>query len=179
MIEVNKIYCEDCRETIKRIDDDSIDCLVTIPPYWGLRDYGAETVTIWDSVNGCLHDWSEFIDPAGDIRNRGQGSIVGANRDFGKQYVGQKVQFCKKCGAWRGSLGLEPDFRLYLKHLVNIFELFKPKLKKTGTMWINLGDTYSTKSGSMGTKWNNQPKYDVVKEVTNFEQPDTDLPEKH
>ena len=24
----------------KKLDDNSIDCVVTSPPYWGLRDYG-------------------------------------------------------------------------------------------------------------------------------------------
>lgn len=30
----------DVREGLAEIDDDSIDCCVTSPPYWGLRDYG-------------------------------------------------------------------------------------------------------------------------------------------
>ena len=33
MIEVNHIYNEDCRETMKRMDDSSIDSIVTDPPY--------------------------------------------------------------------------------------------------------------------------------------------------
>jgi DNA modification methylase len=33
MIELNKIYNEDCRETMKRMDDNSIDSIVTDPPY--------------------------------------------------------------------------------------------------------------------------------------------------
>ena len=32
-IELNRIYAEDCRETLKKIDDNSIDCVVTSPPY--------------------------------------------------------------------------------------------------------------------------------------------------
>jgi DNA modification methylase len=38
---INNIFNEDCRETLKRIPDNFIDCVVTSPPYWGLRDYGA------------------------------------------------------------------------------------------------------------------------------------------
>ena len=150
MIETNKIYDEDCRETIGRMDNDSIDCLVTSPPYWALRDYGEEAVAIWDSNNGCLHEWGNDIDAAGDIRFRGENSKVGANKSFGKDYKPHNSMFCKKCGAWRGSLGLEPDFNLYIKHLCDIFEMFKPKLKKTGTIWVNLGDTYAS-----GTRDNN------------------------
>jgi len=33
MIELNKIYNEDCRETIKRMEDNFIDSIVTDPPY--------------------------------------------------------------------------------------------------------------------------------------------------
>jgi site-specific DNA-methyltransferase (adenine-specific) len=51
--------------------------------------------------------------------------------------------FCKKCGAWYGQLGLEPDFNLYLQHLWEIFDEVKRVLKPTGTLWVNLGDTYN------------------------------------
>lgn len=33
MIEVNKIYCESCEETLSRMDDNSIDLIITSPPY--------------------------------------------------------------------------------------------------------------------------------------------------
>lgn len=42
MVELNKIYNEDCLSTLKRIPDNFIDCVVTSPPYWGLRDYGVD-----------------------------------------------------------------------------------------------------------------------------------------
>jgi len=178
MIEINKIYCEDCRETITRMDDNSIDCLVTSPPYWALRDYGDDAITIWDNVNGCLHEWGDNVAAAGDIRFRGENSEVGANKSFGKDYKPHNSMFCKKCNAWRGSLGLEPDFNLYIRHLCDIFDLFLPKLKKTGTVWVNLGDTYSTQSGAVGTKWNNQPKYLAVRKSTDFHQFKTNLQDK-
>lgn len=31
-----------CLETLKQVQDDSIDCCVTSPPYYGLRDYGMD-----------------------------------------------------------------------------------------------------------------------------------------
>lgn len=37
---LNKIQCGDVRELIKGLPDNSIDCCVTSPPYYGLRDYG-------------------------------------------------------------------------------------------------------------------------------------------
>lgn len=37
MIELNKIYNEDCLEGMKRIDDKSVDAIVTDPPYKYLK----------------------------------------------------------------------------------------------------------------------------------------------
>ncbi len=39
---VNEIICGDCLEVMKDWPSDSVDCCVTSPPYWGLRDYGIE-----------------------------------------------------------------------------------------------------------------------------------------
>ena len=36
------IYIGDCLETLRTIESDSVDCIVTSPPYWGLRDYGVD-----------------------------------------------------------------------------------------------------------------------------------------
>lgn len=42
MIELDKIYNEDCLQGLKRLPDNSIDCCVTSPPYYALRDYGVD-----------------------------------------------------------------------------------------------------------------------------------------
>ncbi len=42
MIEINKIYNEPCLDTVSRMSDNTIDCVITSPPYWQLRDYGYE-----------------------------------------------------------------------------------------------------------------------------------------
>jgi DNA modification methylase len=34
------VYGGDCREVLASLPSDSVDCVVTSPPYWGLRDYG-------------------------------------------------------------------------------------------------------------------------------------------
>lgn len=39
-LETNKIYEGDVIEVLKTFPDESIDCIVTSPPYYGLRDYG-------------------------------------------------------------------------------------------------------------------------------------------
>lgn len=39
---INKIFNENCIEGLKKLPDNSVDCCVTSPPYYGLRDYGTE-----------------------------------------------------------------------------------------------------------------------------------------
>lgn len=39
-MELNKIYQESCLDTLKKMPDKFIDCVITSPPYWQLRDYG-------------------------------------------------------------------------------------------------------------------------------------------
>ena len=43
MIELNRIYTESCLETLARMPDNFVDCCITSPPYWGLRDYGHDS----------------------------------------------------------------------------------------------------------------------------------------
>lgn len=50
MIELNKIYCENCLDTLSKMDDNSIDCCVTSPPYYGLRSYLPDVVVLKDDV---------------------------------------------------------------------------------------------------------------------------------
>ena len=45
--------------------------------------------------------------------------------------------------------GLEPTYQEYLEHLWSMMDLVWLKLKDCGTVWINLGDTYSTQSGKI------------------------------
>ena len=41
-METNQIYVEPCLETLKKMPDNFLDCVITSPPYWQLRDYGYE-----------------------------------------------------------------------------------------------------------------------------------------
>ena len=80
---VDRIIQGDCLEEIKKLPDESVDCVVTSPPYWALRDYGVE-----------------------------------------------------------GQFGLEPTFQEYITKLCDIFDEIKRVLKKEGTCFVNLGDSY-------------------------------------
>jgi DNA modification methylase len=44
-MEVNKIYQEPCLETLKKMPNEFLDCVITSPPYWNF-------VTMGMRVNG-------------------------------------------------------------------------------------------------------------------------------
>ena len=51
----------DCRD-MSELADDSIQCVVTSPPYWGLRKYAGVPDLIWGGREDCRHEWeSELI----------------------------------------------------------------------------------------------------------------------
>jgi len=41
-MELNKILQGDCLNVLKNMPDESVDMVITSPPYWALRDYGVE-----------------------------------------------------------------------------------------------------------------------------------------
>lgn len=97
-METNIVYNETCLETCKRLPNESVDCIITSPPYWQLRDYG-----------------------------------------YPEQW------------------GLEPTFNEYLEHLWTLMDEIHRILKPSGTVWINLGDTYNgNKVGNTSNKWYNE-----------------------
>lgn len=115
---------------------------------WALRDYGIEG-QIWDGGADCQHKFPEdnIRRIRGDVKNFTNKPIVGSNANEYQSPTRNSGAVCKKCGAWRGSLGLEPIFDLYIKHLCDIFDEVKRILKKTGTCWVNMGDTFLAQQG--------------------------------
>ena len=53
----HKLYVGHTLGVLKELPSESVDCIATSPPYFGLRDYGKETETIWDGDPKCEHDW--------------------------------------------------------------------------------------------------------------------------
>lgn len=51
-----------------------------------------------------------------------------------------------------GGIGLEPDYRDFVRHLADIFLDLKRVLKPEGSFWLNIGDTYQNK-GLVGVPW--------------------------
>ena len=97
-----QLYQADARSL--PIPDASIDCVVTSPPYWGLRDYGLD--------NG---------------------------------------------------IGLEATPEDFCANMVKVFREVWRVLKPTGTVWLNLGDSYAH-SGQAGGQNNGMPKDSVYYE---------------
>ncbi|MBA7599823.1 hypothetical protein ES703_06868 [subsurface metagenome] len=146
------------------LPDEKIDCVLTSPPYYGLRDYGEDVKEIWGGDSDCEHNWKSVIKrrtaggpqvPQSKWKNNK--AVVDGQRD-------KKSDFCSECNAWYGALGLEPTFQLYLDHMMIICQETKRVLKKTGSFWLNMGDTYGG-SGGAGGDYNTgglregQPKY--------------------
>src|SRR6202044_1741313 len=48
------IICADAITGLRRLASDSVHCVVTSPPYWGLRNYGLEPIA-WGGNPNCLH----------------------------------------------------------------------------------------------------------------------------
>lgn len=150
-VELDKIHCVDARKGLAMLEGESIDCVMTSPPYWALRDYGLAP-TLWEGERGCTHAWHADASAQG-VEERGakQGAreMKGKPTTEGARNHGPPgaSSCCGKCGAWRGVLGLEPTCDLYVRHLVGLFDAIQRVLKPEGTCWVNLGDTYA---GSWG-----------------------------
>lgn len=111
----NTIYQGDSLEVLKSFPSESVDCCITSPPYFGLRDYGME-----------------------------------------------------------GQIGLEDTPEAFVQRLTEVFREVRRVLKKEGTLWLNLGDSYS--NDKVGNKETNKHK----KAVTDtFKKGDSGLPHKN
>lgn len=100
-----------CIDRLRELPDASVNCVVTSPPYWGLRDYGLPPVR-WDEVH---------YSPMPGL-------------------PGVAIP------EWTGCLGLEPTPEMYVGHMVQVFREVRRVLRDDGTLWLNLGDSYATKT---------------------------------
>ncbi len=150
---INRVICGNALTVLRGFPADSIDCVITSPPYWGLRTY--KTVPqIWGGDPACEHQWGD-----GKIIKIGRndtGTVYygdGNPRAFGGQKAREVNQgsFCSLCNAWRGELGSEPQISLYLDHLLSIFAEVKRTLKPTGTLFCNIADSYAGSGKGIGS----------------------------
>lgn len=91
-----------------RLDAESVQCVVTSPPYWGLRDYGVS-----------------------------------------------------------GQIGLEKTPDEFVGKMVEVFRQIRRVLKKDGTVWLNLGDSYNAYNANRGPSYSkpNKNHHDVMPSI--------------
>jgi DNA modification methylase len=120
-------------EKLRELPSESVECCVTSPPYWGLRDYGTAE---WEGgESDCVHIGTESRTVSGGDGK--QYTNTGSNRVFSGD--------CK-CGAKRidAQLGLEKMPEEYVASVVEIFREVRRVLRNDGTLWLNLGDSYAS-----------------------------------
>ncbi len=152
------IHQGDSLTVLRELPDESVDCVITSPPYFALRDYGTGT---WEGGDkACDH-----VDPTGGRKDaatlgeydRRVGHATGAvdervaRRHAGKG-LAQYRRTCGKCGATRvdKQIGLEQTPAEYVARLVEVFREVRRVLSRHGTMWLVLGDSYNTSASGRG-----------------------------
>lgn len=139
-IPTNQIIQGNALEVLPTLPEGMVDMIFTSPPYWALRAYAGAEPQIWDARPGCRHRWQEI--KVGPMRGKETGDWVRPSRRENPGKGERSSSFCSRCGAWRGSLGLEPRIGLYIQHLTAIFEAAKRVLADYGSLWVNISDTF-------------------------------------
>jgi DNA modification methylase len=135
----------DALDVLATLPDGLAQTCITSPPYWGLRDYGVAP-RIWGGDPSCRHRWGTGergrradLLPCEESRSRAR-----LGRDARQAAAGLKGGcFCRRCDAWKGCLGLEPDPDLYVSHLVAVLREVRRVLREDGTLWLVLGDSFA------------------------------------
>lgn len=110
----------DVLKQLRALPSESVHCICTSPPYWGLREYPIPP-SVWGGREGCTHVWSS------------EGVSRGVN--------------CTECNAWLGQYGGEPSPEMFVQNTLSIFREARRVLRSDGVLWLNIGDSYATGAG--------------------------------
>ena len=124
--------------------DGTVQCVVTSPPYWGLRKYAGAQELVWGGDPACAHQWGEPTRGTQHQRNKTANKLadnVVLHPETGRT--------CLLCGAWRGAFGLEPSPEMYVRHTVEILREVRRVLRDDGLCFWNVGDSYNA-AGRVG-----------------------------
>ena len=114
-----EVFHGDAFELFDELPGACVDLVITSPPYWGQRSYD------------LAHNWDLFnnIPKARRLGNAPRG--YGWYRELG------------------GALGLEPYPEWYVAHIAEILQKAQRVLKPSGSLWLNIGDTYLARWSSI------------------------------
>jgi DNA modification methylase len=138
---VDSVYVWEALAFMGQLETGSVNCIVTSPPYFGLRDYGTASWEGGDPV--CQHRVGNQVQDT-----KAPGAIQSGMRP------GADASTCKLCGAKRidQQIGLEASPQAFVDSLVRVFREARRVLRDDGTCWINLGDSYARTAGNDATK---------------------------
>jgi len=141
------IYHGDALAVLAGLEARSVQCIVTSPPFWGLRDYGTGEWSGGDPA--CEHDVGRSNHAhAGNVHEPGPDGNAFRNSS---RYLGQGAptpNVCR-CGAERidAQIGLEETPEAWCAALVAVFREARRVLRDDGVLWVEIGDTYASNVG--------------------------------
>ena len=142
--EDGELYCGEVQKVLADMPDESVQCIVTSPPYFGLRDYGTGTWVGGDE--NCSHKRDS---KRSDLTLTGHKAMNNKGHAVGDAIY--KTE-CPRCGAVRQDkqIGLEETPEEYIQRLVEVFRELRRVLATDGIAWLNLGDSYWGGKGRSG-----------------------------
>jgi DNA modification methylase len=131
----------DCRDELSKLGDRSVHCVVTSPPFYGLRDYGTGEWVGGDAT--CDHVVGQMRRGLGlaasSVSTRGGAIKIAETPDI------MARGRCPKCGAERADrqIGLEASPAEYVETIIGVMREVWRVLRDDGTAWLNIGDSYA------------------------------------
>jgi len=135
-----ELHVGDAVDVMATLPSASVDCVVTSPPQWGLRDYGTAE---WVGGNPrCRHTLGTTPHQRRSVKKTG----IGGHR-------ARTEKHCRRCGAISRDkqYGLEPTLDEYVHKLGEASAEIARLLTPEGTFWLNLRDGYSYHNNGTGS----------------------------
>ena len=136
----------DAKRVLKALPNESVNTCVTSPPYYGLRSYYPDGVRMRDDAPAWVTD--EFKKRGTNVYHR-------------NEIPDDLIRFFEPA-----EIGLEESPEEYISNLADVFDEVKRVLRKDGTCWLNIGDSYWG-SGSRGTDFTEYFSDSDSKQATN------------
>jgi len=164
-LKINHIYHGNCLDVLKKLPSNSVDCVVTSPPYFMQRGY--DTIPqIWGGDKNCNHSWNlEILKGTSGGTASKKVQIKGqANFQITKD---TEYKECSKCGAVLCEIGRSKHIETYVNSLCDIFDECKRVLTPYGTLWVNIGDKNNDSggAGSQNSKYRREKHTQFGKKV--------------